>query len=395
MANLTIRRVQGEELLKFQFPLSDYAFGGTPPLGKIDEAREWLPSFADSIMLVMFADERPIATVLSSPLTQNVRGEIYPLGGVGDVTTVPEERRQGHSRRLLVELFAMLRAEGAVLAGLYPFRASFYERFGFVAFPYVRIVSFSPQTLLPLLRWNLGGQFERMLIADGIVTWCAFTRECQKSIHGMTLFSDRVTTYRQQVMNGHWLVLARFEGEIVGALLYKITGFKEKMLIPNFLYRDSRGKYLLLEWLARHADQVNEVELHLPAGEQPEVWVDDMDAKIRLPVIHYNGMGRILDMAKIGGMQTGPGRFSAKISDPHCPWNEGLYTFETVDGLLQVSPSQTADCELTIQAISALIYGTHDTADFVFRGWGNPSSPVQAIMRTMFPRLQPYMFAIY
>ena len=45
-------------------------------------------------------------------------------------------------------------------------------------------------------------------------------------------------------------------------------------------------------------------------------------------------MGRVVDVAGLGGMDTGPGGFSARITDPLCPWNEGLWRFETVDGLL-------------------------------------------------------------
>jgi hypothetical protein len=50
-----------------------------------------------------------------------------------------------------------------------------------------------------------------------------------------------------------------------------------------------------------------------------------------------------------------------------------------------------ADCNLTIQALAALVYGTHDPEDFAIRGWGNPSPEVQAVMREMFPPMQPHL----
>lgn len=99
-------------------------------------------------------------------------------------------------------------------------------------------------------------------------------------------------------------------------------------------------------------------------------------------------------MAGLSGMKTGPGRFAARIRDPLCSWNErgdGAWQFETVDGCLQISPSDRPECELTIQGLGALIYGTHDPADFVFRGWGNPPAAVQATMQTMFPARLPYL----
>jgi len=44
------------------------------------------------------------------------------MGGVFDVATVPESRRQGHARRTITELLAAVRASGAALSCLYPFR---------------------------------------------------------------------------------------------------------------------------------------------------------------------------------------------------------------------------------------------------------------------------------
>jgi hypothetical protein len=102
-------------------------------------------------------------------------------------------------------------------------------------------------------------------------------------------------------------------------------------------------------------------------------------------------MCRVLDVYKIGGMQIGPGRFTAHITDPFCPWNEGIWRFESVDGMLQVARADEAGCSLSIQALTALVYGTHDPGDFTIRGWGDPSPQVLATMRTMFPPRAPYL----
>jgi hypothetical protein len=92
-------------------------------------------------------------------------------------------------------------------------------------------------------------------------------------------------------------------------------------------------------------------------------------------------------------MHTGPGRFTARVVDPLCPWNEGIWRFETVDGLLQVSAAgaNAAGCDLSIQALAALVYGTHDPGDFAIQGWGNPSPDVQGAMRAMFSPMVPHL----
>ncbi len=104
-------------------------------------------------------------------------------------------------------------------------------------------------------------------------------------------------------------------------------------------------------------------------------------------------MGRVVDVAKLGGMHTGPGRFTARIADPLCPWNEKTWQFETVDGLLQVSSADAnaVGCDLSIQGLTALVYGTHDPGDFAIRGWGSPPPELQSAMRAIFPPMVPHL----
>jgi hypothetical protein len=53
------------------------------------------------------------------------------------------------------------------------------------------------------------------------------------------------------------------------------------------------------------------------------------------------------------------------------------------------------DCELSIQGLSALVYGTQDPGDFAVRGWGDPSPEVQAAMRTLFPPATPHLHELF
>ena len=106
-------------------------------------------------------------------------------------------------------------------------------------------------------------------------------------------------------------------------------------------------------------------------------------------------MGRVLEVSEIEGMRVGPGGFRATISDPDCPWNEGTWQFESHAGRLTISPAQTADCQLTIQGLSALVYGVSDPEDFALRGWGAPSPSQIDTLRSMFPARLPYLHEFY
>jgi hypothetical protein len=103
----------------------------------------------------------------------------------------------------------------------------------------------------------------------------------------------------------------------------------------------------------------------------------------------------VLNVAPMGGMETGAGRFRAQITDALCPLNNGNWLFETVDGRLHVSQSVDADCRLTIQGLTALVFGTLDPQEFDLRGWGDPGEELQSIMRQMFPPRMPYLHEMF
>jgi len=391
MTEPTVRRMSSEEILGAMFPLTSYAFRASPPFSGEEEWQETVRQREGVTYFALFEGDAAVATVASTAMTQQVRGALFSGGGVWGVATHPAARRKGYCRRLMADLFAAEREAGRTLSCLYPFRESFYERLGYVTFPVPRVAKLKPASLAPLLEQDLGGEVKMVLIGDGYDIYRDYLFRLQQRVHGVGIF---VHGYKAQAQrqNRSWMALAQIQGQPAGVLLYELKGEEVTQLTmraPRFYYDSSQAKYLLLQWIARHVDQASEVELWLPPYEQPETWLADIQVSIESQV--RAPMGRVVDVSSLGGMQTGPGRFSARVRDPLCPRNEGPWQFETVDGRLQVGPSHQADCDLTIQALSALVYGTHDPGDFPFRGWGNPSPEVQAVMRAVFPSLVPYL----
>ena len=398
MTDITIRQIKGEEMLEVKYPLGTYAFSSSPPLPDKEEWKERVRHRQGVTCLAAFEDKVAVATVAYTAMRQNARGALLGMGGVWGVSTHPAARRKGYSRQLMMRLLEAMHSSGKALSGLYPFRESFYERLGYVTLPQIRKARFAPLTLAPLLKMDLGGEVELTLIGDGYETYVDYLRQMQQHTHGMATFDigDRHSAQR----NRFWMAVARVDGKTVGLMLYDLKGEKEtefKLRAMRFYYCSSQGRYLLLQWIARHIDQANRVELWLPPFELPETWLADMDVTVE--TAYFTPMGRVVDVAQIGGMHTGPGCFSTRVTDPLCPWNEGIWRFETLDGVLQVHPVTSVegatDCTLSIQALTALIYGTHDPDDFIFRNWGNPSTQLQTTMRVMFPRMLPHMHEIF
>jgi hypothetical protein len=176
-------------------------------------------------------------------------------------------------------------------------------------------------------------------------------------------------------------------------MTYAISRFGGELRADEF-FATGAGKYLLLQWLGRHAEQVATISVILPPADRLETWLYDLRAAIGFPnpPVRLTPMARIISLDAMNGIWVGPGRFTARIADRWCPWNEGTYLFASEDGLLRISPAAESDCELSSEAMSALIYGGYDPDDFAVRGWGSPPPLVRAAMRSMFPPALPFLY---
>jgi predicted acetyltransferase len=390
MTNVSIRPLQGEEYLDVLYNLGMYAFHPSPPFKDKAEWAQIVRERKGVTYHTVFEDGQAVAGAASTAMTQNVRGKLFPAGGVWGVVTLPVARRKGYSRQVLADLLSAVNDTGAVFSNLYPFRESFYERLGYVTLPLPVIARFSPSSLAPLLGKDHRGEVKLMLIGDAFDTYRDFLARLRPQVHGMAFFDIGDRMAAQQ--NRSWVALAEVDGEIEGLMLYNLQGedvTKFNFCAYRFYYTTSRARYLLLDWIARHIDQADRAEIWLPPYEHPETWLADMQVRIESQV--RAPMSRVLSVSGLSGMETEKGGFSASIRDPLCPFNEDIWNFQSINGHLQVSKTDRADCELTVQGLTALILGTHDPQDFALRGWGDPAPEIQAVMRAMFPPRTPFL----
>ncbi|MEI7847086.1 MAG: GNAT family N-acetyltransferase [Chloroflexota bacterium] len=390
----SIRLLQGDEFLDVLYNFQMYAFRASPPFADKEGWARIVRERKGITYQALFENDKPVAAAGSTSMIQNVRSKLFPASGVWGVVTLPAERRKGYSRQVLTSLLSLEKDSGKVFTNLYPFRESFYERLGYVTHPLPIIAHLSAASLTPLLSKYPGGEVELQLIGEAFDIYRDFLTKMRQRVHGMAFFDvgDRLVAQQNKL----WIALARVDGKIVGLMLYDLKGEEVSKFIFHayrFYYTTSQGRYLLLDWIARHIDQADKVEIWLPSYEQPEMWLADMQVKSesqdRAP------MSRILNIAQIGGMEVGNGSFCVRITDPVCLFNAGLWKFESISSKLIVSKTDDEDCELSIQGLTALVFGTHDPQDFPLRGWGNPGPEIQSVMRTMFPPRTPYLHEIF
>jgi predicted acetyltransferase len=71
---------------------------------------------------------------------------------------MPQVRRRGLVRQVLNELLGQVRDSGFVVSAQYPFRPSFYQRFGYVGVTKAKTARFNPANLTHLQRVDLPGE---------------------------------------------------------------------------------------------------------------------------------------------------------------------------------------------------------------------------------------------
>jgi predicted acetyltransferase len=86
---------------------------------------------ADDLLLARRNDE-PVGTATSYSMKMWVRGHAFPCQGVAYVGTIKTARRSGGvASAIMRETLRKARERGQVVSALMPFRASFYEHFGY------------------------------------------------------------------------------------------------------------------------------------------------------------------------------------------------------------------------------------------------------------------------
>lgn len=395
-SSFEIRQVSGEELRHTLFPLWAYPFlSSRESPSRHDEIYEQMAaSREERHTLIGFEAGRAVACAQSVLMEQNIRGALVPMAGVCGVMTSVESRHRGYSTKVMNAMFQDMAEAGHAVTCLYPFRESFYERMGYVSFPQTFSATFAPEALAPILKMNIPGEVKAISLWDAWETYREQIRDFRDITHGMAQLTE--ASERRQFDKGGqvWLATARRDGQMVGLMTYQLTDFWGELQASGFHCKDAGARYLLLAWIARHIDQVKSVRLHLHPAEQPELWISDLDV-VRRSWDWVTPMGRALDVAGLGGIPVGDGELRIRVRDRQCPWNEGAFQLASDRGPLVVSKANGADLDLTIQGLSALIYGTHDPEVFTYRGWGDPTPEQCAALRRMFPRQLPYLYADY
>ncbi|GAA3346392.1 hypothetical protein GCM10020358_57200 [Amorphoplanes nipponensis] len=392
---MQIRQVTADERTDTMFPLQTYAFMPSP-WGDADRetyARR-MRYYETAVSLVAEEDGRAVACAAAFPMRQNVRGVVHDMAGVASVATHPSARRRGFIRELLTRLLRQMRDEGCTVSALYPFRPSFYGRHGYVGLPRVRTATFAPAGLAHLVGAELPGEVERLPMREGFDDFNALTLRLLGERHGFSVYDEvRTAEFRD---NQRWVAVARVDGEVVAAVTYRIDRFGGDLVADDLLTTGPLGRALLLQFFARHVDQVARVIVTIGTDEVPELWGTDFPVLTqgRVEQPRRSGpMARLLSVEALGGTAT-PVNEAVTVEVVDDVLVAGCYQLTGEGGRLTVEPGKNEPrATLTCAGISALAYGVLDPVEVVTRGLGRVEASAVGPLSALFPKRMPYLFA--
>jgi predicted acetyltransferase len=301
-------------------------------------------------------DGEAVGTTTSHSMTMWARGGPVPCQGVGWVGTVKTHRRRtkgadGVATQLMRETLRMARERGEVVSALMPFRASFYEHFGY-GLVERRCEWTVPLSILP------HGDFE------GI----GFYRD--DDLPELVRFRQRTVEHGQCDIERHedawryWLKLRGESGFVIidrSAASGKVNGYlhfehqqagtKDVLRVTQLSYEDMPALRRQLHFLSSLRDQYHSLVMILPADlplnrllrepQLPHRHVNHahaearQDTRMQVRVLDHR---RFMEAMRLPAHQRGKVIVSVRESEGH----ESRFAIEIADGRASVSASNAS-----------------------------------------------------
>ncbi|MCP5098544.1 MAG: hypothetical protein GY943_23590, partial [Chloroflexi bacterium] len=217
--------------------------------------------------------------------------------------------------------------------------------------------------------------YSRHRARDEKEAWLTYVRAVATNQHGFVF-------HRPTLPDSLWKMIAKDQhvlyvkqnGRILAGARFHIKGFMDsgEIKVREMYWQSLEARDRLFGYLAAHADAAPFTWLPLRYGTNFHVWSEQPTMQLKADINFVVMMGRVIDV--VGTLADLPapiaGELVIGVTDEQCAWNNGRYNVVAENGRLSTTPTdRSADLHLTIQALSALVYGALSADELVHRGW--------------------------
>ncbi len=360
--DVELRPLRADEMTRF-YEFIHYAFGLDKEFSEWDRNRRERDALSKTMVpFGYFVDGTMVSTCAYIPFDVRVRGWPVAMGGISEVSTLPEYRRQGYVADMLHRFLDVFRDKGLFFTGLWPFSRAFYRRFGWAVSAESTHINIDTTEIRRLTR----GLQQNARFTPAILEDIAQLQSVRAEwIEPFSLSIDRdLETWRTQTFVGWekapFVYMARdISGRPVGYLAYTIKDrgdWDRDMIVRDFAYRDVDAYWQLLLFLANHDSQVNRFRLNVPMSDPLfDLLSSGKTGRVSGVMTRVMDPAAALQVLRAGDLE-GDAVFG--IADSFWPAAAGNYAVTAADGEVRVSrTNKDPGVSMDIHAFSQLFVG--------------------------------------
>ena len=315
-----------------------------------------------------FVDGKLASTYVIESYKMFVREVLMNMGGIAAVATFPEYRRQKQITALATESLKVMRENKQYISALYPFKYSFYRRYGYeVCLEDPSVITKPNNILLPKDFKPL--KIKEISQEDSYEILKAF-REKIGSKYNLIMYNDAKHWKTQYLNKKHKIYVVEEDGEIQG---YFVTFLEKKdgpwvvrLRFRDILVANNTARLTVFDFIKKHTDQNKDVQIPLMGDESvfdyfDELWTEDVKYQIE-----GNAMFRVIDVKEAIKLLNFDKKldfsFTLKVNDEYAPWNEEPLEITIKNSKAKVTKAEesTFDMQINIKAFTQLFVGYRD-----------------------------------
>lgn len=308
-------------------------------------------------------DKTMMAYFLSVPFECYYDGALCKLGGIGNVSTLPQYRNEGAIRACFDKFLKDAYEDDYALSYLYPFSHAFYRKFGYEVCEASRSYTLDFRALSKIeVQGNIELVDDRQKLLrcvqevhDGMPKYNLI------SIHDSKDYNSIIYNMNCKTFN---YIYTDKKGVAKGHLRYHkdIQNGRSVMVCDKFTFADDEGLRGVLKAAQLCSTTYDLINFRLSAYYDFDIsqYVCDYNRYHNECKEYYPGMVRVINVDKILRMSRykGDGEISIKIKDEQVPQNNGIFKVVFKDGRAEsVEKGTSFDVEMDIATFSKLIMG--------------------------------------
>ncbi|NSW53893.1 MAG: GNAT family N-acetyltransferase [Anaerolineae bacterium] len=317
------------------------------PHDTLEKAARLAGTLLDNQATFVARDGSTLAAMVcvKEPIENRIRGAHLSFGGIGEVCTLPEYRRDRLVRSLFDQVFAYMQEADVVYSALGPFSYPFYEKFGYAHAEQGLRYAF-PANQLKAPRHLAGFTFREYAEADA-----GAVMQAQRS---MARFGSRVFKPVKKLPGDHPYVVEQ-HGQVRGFVRLSFSRLGEHETGANVCdawFSTDEVFPAIVDLVYRYASQSSKITWHIEPEVPLEYYIKEPGQAERqrtgYMMVRVVKFKEFCQQVKVPLYAAEP--VIIRLVDPLCPWNEGSWKLTPVSGRLEIQPS-SREPEITLDAV--------------------------------------------